>query len=151
MSELTKEELKLQVIEQLLNQLELKKAEVAKAIKPFYLTGGIFPYSEGLSNHVDIALVREERKLTEILAFLKGREKDYVEAAGELGTDPSFKWRGFTTAEWKDDVQTRVNALQIVKKRAELAELEIRVNKHVPQEYRDAKDFEDLQKQLLGK
>lgn len=141
---LTKE----QAIDALFVQLELKKAEVALANKPVYITGGGFRYSEGMSSQIDITTARDERKLIEVVAFLKERAKSYDEAAVELGCDSKFTWLGFSPEEWTADCQTRVNVLQIAKKKAELAALEIRINKVVPQDIREARELVALQKEL---
>ena len=141
---LTKE----QIIDALFAQLELKKAEVALANKPVYITGGSFRYSEGISNQLDITTAREERKLIEVVGFLKERSRSYAEAAAELGCDAKFTWLGFSPEEWQADCQTRINVLQIAKKKSELAALEIRVNKVIPQDIRDARELAALQREL---
>jgi len=141
---LTKE----QMIDNLFAQLTLKKAEVASATKPMFITGGLFRYSEGMTNQTDITTVRDERKLVEIAAFLKERAKSYKESAVELGCDVAFTWLGFTQEEWFADLKTRVNVLQLSKRRSELIELETRLNKIVPQEMRDAMEMKELMKAL---
>jgi len=141
---LTKE----QAIDALFTQLELKKAEVALGKKPVYFIGAPFRYTEGVSNQIDISVARDERKLIEIVGFLKERARSYDEAAAELGCESKFTWLGFSVDEWKADCQMRVNVLQIDKKVKELAALEIRINKVVPQDIRDARELAALQKEL---
>lgn len=142
---LTKE----QMINQLWAQYEAKKAEVAKANKPSYVTSGQFRYSEGsLANAVDITTVRDERKLVEIGSFLEGRTASYQGVAEKLGCKVEFSWLGFTEEEWFTDLQTRVNSLQIAKRRTELQEFEARLNKVMPQDMRDAKELESLASML---
>jgi len=79
---------------------------------------------------------------------LKERADKYQEAASELGVDVSFTWLGFTVEEWFTDLKTRVNVIQLAKRRSELLELETRINKLVPQDVRDAMELEALQKSL---
>jgi len=141
---LTKE----QAIDAMFVQLELKKAEVALGKKPVYFISNPFRYSEGMSNQIDISTAREERKLIEVVAFLKERAKAYGEAAAELGCESKFTWLGFTPEEWTADCQMRVNVLQIDKKVKELAALEIRINKVVPADIREAREIVALQKEL---
>jgi len=142
---LTKE----QMINQLWEQYETKKVEVAKANKPSYVTSGEFRYSEGsLANAINITTVRDERKLVEIGSFLEGRAAPYKAVAEKLGCKVEFTWLGFTEEEWFTDLQTRVNSLQVAKRRAELQEFEARLNKVMPQEMRDRKELESLAKMM---
>ncbi len=118
-----------QVVLEMIAKLAKAKEAVERAEKPCYLTGGTFRYSEAsVSGTVDITTVRDERKLVEIAAFLTERESNFGPAAKELGCNVNFTWLGFTRAEWMADLQTRVNILQIAKKRAELRDLEELVN-----------------------
>lgn len=137
-------------VKALFASLQAKKAEIANAERPQYITGGSFRYSESVGNPIDIMTVRDERKLVEILAFLKDREKSYAEAAAELKVKADFTWLGFTVEEWLKDLKTRVTILQITKRRAELIALEARVNAVVTPELRRQMEMEDLQAILLG-
>lgn len=132
-------------VQLLFSKLQAKKAEVANAIKPQYITGGQFRYSEGVSNPIDIVSARDERKLVEILTFLKERSSKYNEAAAELGVDVNFTWLGFTVDEWTTDLKTRISILQLSKRKAELKELEERVNAIVSPELRRKMEIEALE------
>ena len=129
-------------VKALFEKLNSKKAEVANAERPVYITGGSFRYSESMHNVVDIITVREERKLVEILAFLNEREKNYDEAAKELGVNANFTWLGFTKDDWKKDIMTRVSILQLAKRKAELAELEKKLNGILSPELRAKMELE---------
>ena len=132
-------------VQLLFAKLQAKKAEVANAERPQYLTGGQFRYSESMGNSIDILTVRDERKLVEILTFLKERSEKYTEAAKELGVDVNFTWLGFTVNEWTTDLLTRVSILQLAKRKAELKELEERVNAIVSPELRRKMEIEALE------
>ena len=132
-------------VQLLFAKLQAKKAEVANAERPQYLTGGQFRYSESMGNSIDILTVRDERKLVEILTFLKERSEKYAEAAKELGVDVNFTWLGFTVEEWTTDLLTRVSILQLAKRKAELKELEERVNAIVSPELRRKMEIEALE------
>ncbi len=123
MAEMTHDE-KVQI---LFNKLSAKQAEVANAEKPQYITDGNFRYSEGMGNTINIVTELNERKLVDILAFLKGRTKDHTEAANELGVVANFTWLGFTQEEWSKDLRTRISVLRVAERRSELADLEIRI------------------------
>jgi len=138
-----------QRVQLLFDKLLAKKAEVANAERPQYITNGQFRYTETLGNVVDIVSVRDERKLVEILTFLKERSEKYGEAAAELGVKVNFTWLGFTTAEWSKDLQTRVSVLQIAKRKTELQELEARVNAVMTPELRREMEMKALEATLL--
>jgi hypothetical protein len=132
-------------VQLLFAKLQAKKAEVANAEKPQYLTGGQFRYSEVGSGSVDIVTARKEEKLVEILAFLKDRSKAYAQAAEELGVVATFTWLGFTVEEWTTDLKTRVSILQLSKRKAELLELESRLNAIVSPELRRQMETDALE------
>lgn len=148
MAELTKEELMEQLIDQLYEAVAKKEAAIEQAVKPNYLTGGGFRYTAGMSGQLDITTERDERKLVEVVAFLKERSKSYAEAAEELGCTVKFTWLNFTPDEWKADVQTRVNVLQIAKNKLEVAALRLRIDEVVPKNVRDARELAALKKAL---
>lgn len=134
----------------LFTALQTKKAEVANAERPQYITGGMFRYSESNGSSIDIISARDERKLVEILTFLKERSIRYAEAAEQLNVDVSFTWLGFTVEEWLADLQTRVSVLQIAKRRSELKDLEEKINKVVSPELRLEMEMKALEDTLLG-
>lgn len=139
-----------QRVQLLFDKLTAKKAEVANAERPQYITSGQFRYSESVGNVVDIMTVRDERKLVEILTFLKERADKYPAAAEELGVKATFTWLQFTLEEWTKDLKTRVSVLQIAKRRAELQELEARVNAVMTPELRREMEMKKLEETLLG-
>ena len=133
---------------QLFERLQAKKAEVANAERPQYITGGQFRYSETMGNSVDIISVRDERKLVEILTFLKERSQKYAESAQELNVDAVFTWLDFTVEEWTTDLKTRVSILQLAKRKAELKKLEERVDAIVSPELKRKMELDALEKLL---
>lgn len=134
-----------QRVQVLFDKLRAKQAEVANAERPQYITEGMFRYSEGVSNTVDIKTVRDERKLVEILTFLKERSSKHAEACEELGVVAKFTWLGFLVEEWSKDLKTRVSVLQIAKRKAELKELEERVNAVMTPELRREMEMKALE------
>ena len=129
-------------------KLTAKKAEVSNAERPVYVTGGQFRYSESVGTSIDIMTARDERKLVEILVFLKDRSERYPAACEELGVAAEFKWLGFTYDEWKQDLKTRVSVLQIAKRKAELKELEARVNAVMTPELRAELELKALEAEI---
>ena len=129
-------------------KLQAKQAEVANAERPQYITAGFFRFSTR-DEQIDIKTARDERKLVEILAFLKEREESFAKAATDLGVEASFTWLGFTTEDWFKDLKTRVSGLQIAKRRAELKDLEERVNAVMTPELRREMEMKALEATLL--
>ena len=130
-------------------KLAEKKAEVQKAERPMYLTGGNFKYSEYNGQSHDISTIRDTRKLAEILAFLIGKSKDLTEANSRLDLkDQQFTWFGFTLEEWEADLKTRANVINVSELRKQLATLEERLNKLVSPEMRARMEAEAIAKEL---
>lgn len=137
-------------VQLLFEALQTKKAEVANAERPQYITGGAFRYSESTGASIDIITERNEKKLVEILTFLLERSEKYVIAAKQLKVNVAFTWLGFTVEEWFTDLETRISSLQIAKKRTELKELEEKVNKVVSPELKLEMEMKALEATLLG-
>ena len=137
-----------EVIKNLLDKLLIQKAEVSKAERPVYITGGQFRYSESIGNTIDIMTVRDSRKLVEILAFLKDREKSFNEAKEELGVNVDFTWLGVSVEDWTRDLKTRLSVLNITATRKKLADLEERLNKLVSPEMRTQMEIDAIEAEL---
>ena len=137
-----------EVIKNLLDKLLIQKAEVSKAERPVYITGGQFRYSESIGNTIDIMTVRDSRKLVEILAFLKDREKSFNDAKEELGVNVDFTWLGVSVEDWTRDLKTRLSVLNITATRKKLAYLEERLNKLVSPEMRTQMEIEAIEAEL---
>ena len=69
-------------------------------------------------------------------------------AAIELGIEDKedFLWQGKPVEDWKADFKTRINKIQISKKKAELENLETGLNKLISPEKREELEFRELQK-----
>ena len=137
-----------EVIKNLLDKLLIQKAEVSKAERPVYITGGQFRYSESIGNTIDIMTVRDSRKLVEILAFLKDREKSFNEAKEELGVNVDFTWLGVSVEDWTRDLKTSLSVLNITATRKKLADLEERLNKLVSPEMRTQMEIDAIEAEL---
>ncbi len=137
-------------VQLLFDKLQAKKAEVAKAERPQYITGGQFRFSESAAASFDITTERNVRKLRDALSFLIRSSKDCAEANEILGLTENFTWLGFTVEEWIKDLKTRVDVLQIAKRKQELAELEARVDKVLSPELRRKMELDALEAALEG-
>lgn len=118
------------VVLQLFNKAKATKAEIAQAATPVWKTSGLFSFSEQTSNRTDIKTCTNKTVLIDALVHLETKSAGFETAAKFLGVeDTKFSWLGFSLEEWKADIKTRVDQLQIVEKRAKLTALEARISK----------------------
>jgi hypothetical protein len=109
-------------IKKLFAVVQAKKAEIEKLKNPTWVTNCNFEMHNG--REINLHTVPTVEKLVEILATLLSTGKVYEEAAGELGVETEFKWGGYTIEEWKTDLITRKDKIQVADKKKKLAELE---------------------------
>ncbi len=124
---------------ELIQLVKKQKAEIAKLEKPSYKTNCSFSYIDGKqSDAVNIHAEADVKKLICFAAFLIEKENSYKATAKLLGVEatPEFTWSGYTTAEWVEDLKTRIAKVQITSKRKKLEVLEERLNKIVSPELR---------------
>ena len=76
------------------------------------------------------------------------KRKAWDEAAKDLGVDMKFDWFGFSVEDWKSDLQTRINKIQITKKKAELEALESKLNLLISPEMRTQMEIDAISKEL---
>lgn len=109
-----------------INALDILKDQLAglKTItdKP-YKTGAKVSLPGNVT--VDLKTETEVDNLIKAYAYIKGRNKGYDEAMADLNitTAPAFTQDGFTTAEWKEDILTRINVITYEDKKKQLEDL----------------------------
>jgi hypothetical protein len=136
-------------VQNLFDVVQKKKAEIAKAEKPNWVTNCSFGYAkDSASNRVNVQIVSDPEDLISALSFLIDKEKSFDQAAKELGVEAQFKWMGYTVADWKTDFKTRINKLQITKKKAELESLEKRLDALVSPEMRAELELKAIEEAL---
>lgn len=138
------------VVKELFDLVQAQKEEISKAEKPNWLTNCSFAYDAQTSNKFNIRTVSSIETLTDMLAFILGKERDFNEANKILGTDSSFSWLGFSKNDWVSDFKTRVNQLSLSKKKEKLEIAETRLNKLVSKEVREQMELQELMKELKG-
>ena len=94
-------------------------------------------------------VVADVEELVLILGFLIEKKQAFEKANSLLGTDLEFKWMSFTFEDWKNDVQTRINKVQISKKKKELEALETRLDKLISPDLKAQMELDEISK-LLG-
>jgi len=112
------------LVQDLFNEVQTRKAEIAKAEKPNWETNCAFRYNEDSSASINLQVVGETSKLVQILAFLCNMKNAHTEAEEILGVTSKFKYLGYTFEAWVSDIKTRVAKIEITKKKEYLKELE---------------------------
>lgn len=135
-------------VQELFKIVQTKKTEIAKAEKPNWLTNCSFGYNKDSSSRSNIQVVADVEELVSILGFVIEKEKAFESAQQMLGTSEKFKWMGYSLEEWKTDIQTRINKIQISKKKKELESLESRLDKLISPDLKAQMELEEITKLL---
>ena len=137
-------------VQMLFNVVQQKKAEIAKIEKPNWLTNSSFRWDENnASTSINIQTVSDPKVLVAALAKLLSISDAAEKAAAELGVENyKFEYLGFSLNDWKTDFKTRVDKIQITKKKNELAKLEERLNSLISPELKAQMELEAIQKEL---
>lgn len=114
----------------LIKEVNKRKAEIALAEKPYWLTNCSFYYDENNKNNaVNIQVESSVKKLVSIAAFVLDKEESFKRAAVRLDIEtPDFTWDGFTVDSWIEDLKMRINKIQVANKRKKLEMLESKLN-----------------------
>lgn len=137
------------IVQDLFKVVQTKKDEIAKAEKPNWETNCAFGFYPETSQRINLQVMSDVADLVNILAFLIEKHKNFDAAQEILGTNLKFKWLGFTFDQWKSDIKTRLDKIQISMKKRELNELEARLDKLVSPELKQQMELEEIKK-LLG-
>ena len=136
------------LVQDLFKVVQTKKAEIAKAEKPNWLTNSSFGYDKYSSTRINLNVCADVDELISMLEFLVTKRNSNIEAQKILGTNNTFKWLGFTFDDWATDIKTRLDKIQITKKKKDLEVLETRLNGLVSKEMRDQMELEAISKEL---
>ena len=116
-------------IQELFKKVELKKKEIKNIESSNWKTNCSFTFNPGSADRLNIHVISDAESLISILAFLLEKESFYSKAMEELGISGSkFTWQTYSVEEWKQDVQSRLNKINISKKKKQLSELEEKLN-----------------------
>lgn len=137
-------------VQELFKIVQIKKAEITKAEKPNWVTNCSFSYNRDSSYRMNLQTITDLDELASMLAFLIDWDDSQRKALEILGITGSLKWHGYTLEEWKEDIQTRVNKIQISEKKIELEILEKRLNSLISPELKAEMELADITKQLLS-
>jgi len=135
-------------VQKLFEVVNQKKKEIEKIEKPTWLTNCSFRYDKNSSVNQNLQVLTEVDDMVSILAFLLEKEEYYHIACEKLGVKGTFKWLGFTLDEWHSDIQTRINKIEISKRKKELEILETRLNSLISPELKAQMELEEITKML---
>lgn len=133
-----------QAVQDLFAIVQKKKGEIAKAEKPNWETNCTFRQDLHSSDSQNIQTITKTGDLVAILAFLLEKEAAYEKANEQLGTKVKFDWQGFTVDQWRSDLKTRIDKIDITRKRKELEVLENRLNALVSPEMRRKLELDEI-------
>jgi hypothetical protein len=136
------------LVQELLEVVQKKKAEISKAEKPNWLTNCAFRYSKDTPITTNIQVCSDVEELINILGFLIEKETNFNKAQEILGTSYTFNWFGYTIDEWTNDIRTRIHKIQINVKKKELEQLESRLEKLISSKLKTQMELADIKKSL---
>ena len=132
-------------VQALFKVVQEKKAEIAKTEKPSWETNCAFRYNPNAAAiDANIQVISKASELIAIAAFLLEKEAFYKSANEALGTDVKFKWLGYSLEEWMTDIKTRLNKVEISKRKDELEKLEARLNSLISPELRNQMELDAI-------
>jgi hypothetical protein len=134
----------------LIKDVQRKKAEISKIEKPNWKTNCAFVYVEGrLNDAINIHVESDVRNLIKMASFIIEKERFYDIACKELNVEaPEFLWNGFSKQDWLDDIKSRIDKIQIGKKRTKLESLESRLNAIISPELRVELELQAIMDEL---
>ena len=125
-----------------------KEAEISGIESPRWKTSCSFRPSDG-AQAINLHTVKDVEKLTELLAGLISRSRDYGEAASVLGRKKAqFKHQGHSLADWADDIRTEIGKIEIAEKKRVLSELKVKLESLESQEAKEAKALANIAQEL---
>lgn len=139
-----------QIVKNLLRVVKEKKDAIAKAEKPTWETNCTFSPTGGVSDRINLNVETDLNVLVGILALLMNKKENFDNAKVVLGVKAEFKHQNFTFEAWMNDIKTRVNKIEISKKRSEVDEIESRLNKLISKEERELIELEALSSMVSG-
>lgn len=138
-------------VKALFDVVRARREEIAKIENPSWVTNCNFNYdpnASGVHTQSNIQTIKEVPALVRILAFLLAQEEYFNKAADILLVDDEFRWGGYTTAQWRQDINTRISKIRVSEKKAELKKLEDRLNAILSPELKAQLELEAIEREL---
>lgn len=136
-----------QMVDELSYLVEQKQSEIDTIEKPVWNTTCSFKYTDE-STPINLHTVKDTIKLTNILAYIIGKDRDFAEAANVIGIDVKFKHQGYLLSEWLSDIKTEIGKITITNKREKLDILKRKLELLESPQQREAKELAKIQEEL---
>ena len=138
-----------QIVQELQNQVILKKALIKRLEKPDWKTTCSYKETP-TSMSINIHVVSDLNVLIGIVASITNRQETMERAAKSLGIEKyTYKHDGFDVSDWINDVKLRLQKIDISTERNKLDEIEKRLAKLESPELKEQRELEDLMR-LMG-
>jgi hypothetical protein len=137
-----------QIIDELIEKTQKRKAEIEKAEKPSWQTNCLFGYDNSNVGKTNLRVVSNINEIVSMLAFILQKQNSFVQANNMLGTKEKFDWLGFSLEEWQSDLRTRIEQITVTAKKKELAEIETQLDGLISKERREELQLAAIMKRL---
>ena len=130
----------------LIKEVKDRKAEIAKIMKPNWITNCSFSLQSGAAP-TNLHVESDVARLIRYAGILITAETNYRAAAAALGVEsvPDFMWDNSSVVDWLADIKSRINQVQIASKKKKLEALEARLNAVISPELRAEMELEAIE------
>lgn len=138
-----------QKVRELYDIIQSKKAQIAKMERPSYKTNLSYVINENVDNvRINLQVVNDVNVLVKLLAQMNILRVEYENVCFDLGLKSDFKYSGFSYDDWKHDITSMINKINIKKEKDDLATKEAKLNTLISPEEKRRLDIEALSKEL---
>jgi hypothetical protein len=138
-----------QKVRELYDIIQSKKAQIAKMERPSYKTNLSYVINENVDNvRINLQVVNDVNVLVKILAQLNILRVEYENICFDLNLKCDFKYSGYSYDDWKHDITSMINKINIKKEKDDLATKEAKLNTLISPEEKRRLDIEALSKEL---
>lgn len=138
-----------QKVRELYDIIQSKKAQIAKMERPSYKTNLSYVINECVDNvRINLQVVNDVNVLVKLLAQMNILRVEYENLCFDLGLKSDFKYCDFSYDDWKHDITSMINKINIKKEKDDLATKEAKLNTLISPEEKRRLDIEALSKEL---
>lgn len=135
----------------LVKEIEKRKKEIEKVENPTWKTNCAFSFTEGRKqDEINIKTVTDVKLLINMMGFLYNNETDYntVVKKHNLENVPKFTWQGQSVKNWLEDLELRIQKVQISDKKKILEKLEAKASALISPELKAKLEIEAIKAEL---
>jgi hypothetical protein len=127
-----------------------RKASLQKEVETPENTCGLFSYNEEnneSSRKLDLKKITNIKFLLQVLGFILQQDTNYNTAIKVIHLDKvaPFKWQGYTTAAWTEDIKKRIKIISFEEELKNLEEGSKILSKYLSEDDRMIEDVRKLQ------